>query len=138
MKLQVRFVILLIALLSFLFVIAAQDPPDFSNLEEVLVWILEGGGAMVLTGYVLAYGLENIEGWHKLSIKAKKFWPWVIAAVIAVVAKALLLYGILDYIPLWLQGMILTLLQWIFGQKAYKGIKEGGYAESTRINAGVG
>jgi hypothetical protein len=136
--LRLRLAILVIALTLFIFGMAFQGVPEFGSLEELLMWVLEGGGAMLLAGYVVAYLLENLAFWHNLPLFVKKFTPFVLAALIGLGAKAVLLGDLLSYIPASIQVLILMLVGWLFSQIAYKGIKEGGYAASTRRIAGNG
>lgn len=136
--LRLRLAILVIALALFVFGLAFQGVPEFGSLEEFLMWVLEGGGAMLLAGYVVAYLLENLAFWHTLPIFVKKFTPFVLAALIGLGAKAVLLGELLSYIPASIQVLILMLIGWLFSQIAYKGIKEGAYGESTRKIAGAG
>lgn len=133
--LRLRFVLLLIALVSMLFTVASlllQDVPEFGSLEELVVWIVSGGGAMILAGYVVAYGLENWTKWHTFPLFVKKFTPFVLAAIFSLIGRAILLADLLSYVPASIQVLILTLVAWLFSQLAYKGIKSGAYGESTR------
>ena len=133
--LKLRLILLIIALTSFLFVVAAQTAPDFGSLAEVLIWVIEGGGAMILAGFIVAYLLENLAFWHNLPVFVKKITPVVMAALLGVGAQSVLLGDLLSYIPPVIQSMMLMLVAWLFSQIAYKGIKEGGYGESTRVAA---
>ena len=130
--LRLRLVLLAIAFTLFIFGMAAQGTPEFGSLEELLLWVLQGGGAMVLAGFIVAYLLENFAFWHNLPTFIKKFTPWVLAALLGLGAKAVLLGDLLSYVPAILQSVILMFVAWLFSQIAYKGIKEGEYAESTR------
>ena len=133
--LRLRLIVLTIALIVFVFGPAFQDAPDFGSLEEFLMWVLEGGGAMLLAGYVVAYFLENLTFWHNLPLFVKKFTPWVLAALLSLGAKAVLLGDLLSYIPAIIQTVILTFIAWLFSQIAYSRLKEGGYADSTKAVA---
>jgi len=133
--LRLRLAMLVITFLAFVFGIAAQGVPEFGSLEEVLMWIIEGGGAMILAGYIVAYLLENLEFWHNLPAFVKKFTPFVLAALIGLGAKAIVLGDLLSYIPASIQVLVLMLIGWLFSQIAYKGIKEGVYGASTRAAA---
>ncbi len=130
--LKLRLVTLVIALISVLFIIAAQDPPEFGTLEEVIVWMIEGGGSMVLAGYIIAYVLENIQAWHNLPVVVKKLVPWALAGIIGFIGRTVLVADLLAYIPPIIQSVLLMLIGWLFSQIAYKGVKEGSYGESTR------
>ena len=134
--LRLRLVLLVIAFMLFIFGMAAQGVPEFGSLEEFLLWVFQGGGSMILSGFIVAYFLENLTFWHNLPIFVKKFTPWVLAALLGLGAQAVLLGNLLDYVPASFQVLILTLIAWLFSQIAYKGIKEGGYGASTRAAAG--
>ena len=129
---RLRLTLLILAFLSFLFLIAAQGVPDFGSLEEVMTWIISGGGAMILAGYIIAYLLENLTFWHNLPILIKKLAPFFFAGLIGFGARAILLGDLLAYVPPIVQSVILMLIAWIFSQIAYKGLKGTTYGASTR------
>lgn len=108
---------------------------DFESLEAVLVWIISGGGAMFLVGYVEAYLLENWAGWHKLSRGIKTFFPIIMASLLGVIAQSLLAFDVLEGIPPAIGMLVLTMVNWIASQKAYRGIKEGDYAAAAKLAA---
>lgn len=105
---------------------------DFVSLEALLVWIISGGGAMMLVGYVKAYLLENWAAWHNFPRWIKVLVPIALASVFGFGAEAIIGLELLAYIPASIQALILILINWLFGQFAYKGIKDGAYAESAR------
>lgn len=112
--------------------IMAQEIPDFGSIEEIFVWIATGGGATILVGYVMAYILENWPKWHELPRFVKTMFPIVLAALVGILAKGVLVGGLLEYIPPGIQVLILMMINWLFGQLAYRSIKEGEYASSAR------
>jgi fructose-specific phosphotransferase system IIC component len=105
-----------------LFMLAFQ-PDSFGTLEELLVWVVAGGGAMVLAGYFVAYFLENLAFWHTLPVWIKTVVPLVIAGVLGVVGSSLLSLDLLKIIPPGIQALILMLVNWVFSQRAYMGTK---------------
>jgi hypothetical protein len=105
---------------------------DFVSLEALLIWIISGGGAMVLVGYVMAFLLENWPAWHNFPRWVKVLVPIALAAVFGFGANGVLALELLDYIPVPIQTLILMLINWLFGQFAYRGIKDGAYAASAR------
>jgi fructose-specific phosphotransferase system IIC component len=104
----------------------------YSSLLEFFQWIFQGGGAMILAGFVVAYLLENLGWWHDLPHWVKLVVPIILAGVFGVLAESLVVVGLLDQIPPVVQSIVLMLINWLFSQLAYKGIKEGAYAESAR------
>lgn len=125
--------ILIIGLIwSALFLIAARALQEFGTLEEVLIWLAVGGGAMILFGYFEAYFLENWGFWHKLPVKVKLVVPLAVAAVLGFLAQAALTLDLPSAISPQFEAVILMLINWVFSQRAYKGIKEGAYAASSR------
>ncbi len=125
--------ILILSILILPFIVAFRLlQGDFESLEEVLVWIISGGGSMFLIGYVEAYLLENWAGWHKLSRGIKTFFPIIMAALLGVIAQSLLAFDVLEGVPPAIGMLLLTLVNWIASQKAYRGIKSGEYASAAK------
>jgi len=105
---------------------------EFGSLNALLTWIISGGGAMILVGYVMAYILENVPQWHGLPRVIKVLVPVALAGIFGFAAQSILALELLPYIPAEIQTLILILINWLFGQFAYKGIKDGAYAESAK------
>ncbi len=123
--------LILIASLA-LTVIAAVQPEEFGSLEELLVWIVGGGGAMILAGYVVAYFLENLAFWHDLPRTVKVLVPLALAGVFGFAAQSVLALELLPLMPPIVQSVLLMLINWLFSQRAYAGIKSGSYAAGAR------
>ena len=120
-------------MVGVLLVLAAQgDIPDFGTLEEFFIWVGTGAGAMVLTGLVMAYLLENFAWWHDLPRWLKLIAPIVLAAIFGALAQSVIVLDLLTFIPAPAQVVILMLIAWLFSQIGYRSIKEGNYAESAR------
>lgn len=116
-----------------LFVIAAQgEVPEFSTLEELLVWVGTGAGAMVLAGLVLAYLLENMTWWHGLPRLVKLAVPILLTTGFGALAQFVIVADLLTYIPPIAHTVILTLVGWLFSQLGYRAIKEGNYAAGAK------
>lgn len=127
-----RIFLVMIAVLG-LFVIAAQgEVPEFSTLEELLVWVGTGAGAMVLSGLVLAYLLENMTWWHGLPRLAKLAVPILLTTGFGALAQFVIVADLLTYIPPIAHTVILTLVGWLFSQLGYRAIKEGNYAARAK------
>ena len=105
---------------------------DFDSLEAVLIWIISGGGAMILVGYVEAFLLENWAGWHKFPRWVKTFFPIIMAALFGVIAQSLLAFEALDGISPTVGMLVLTMINWISSQKGYISAKKEGYASAAR------
>ncbi|NOR90903.1 MAG: hypothetical protein GQ524_11700 [Anaerolineales bacterium] len=106
----------------------------FENINELLLWVVSGGGAAILAGLVVAYGLENITAWHTLKPIYKKWIVLVLQAGFAFGAIVLLDLGALSGLPVWASGLILTMVGWLASQVGYARIKDGAYANSTRFS----
>jgi hypothetical protein len=126
-NLPVMFLMGLLVWLS-LFLMAFQ-PDSFGTLEELLVWVVTGGGAMILAGYFVAYFLENLAFWHTLPVAIKTIVPLAIAAVLGFVGSSLLSLDVLKIIPPNVQALVLMLVNWVFNQRAYVGIKDRQYGK---------
>ena len=126
-------IVLFLIMVFVLLVIAAQvDVPDFSTLEEFLVWIGTGAGSMVLAGLVMAYLLENFAWWHDLPRWVKLIAPIVLAAIFATLAQSVIVLDLLTFIPPPAQVLLLMMIMWLFSQIGYRSIKDGVYAASAR------
>ncbi|HLE03494.1 MAG TPA: hypothetical protein VI729_02625 [Anaerolineales bacterium] len=126
-NLPITFLLGLLVWLS-LFLMAFQ-PDSFGTLEELLVWVVTGGGAMILAGYFVAYFLENLAFWHTLPIWVKTVVPLAIAAVLGFVGSSLLSLDVLKIIPPNVQALVLMLVNWVFSQRAYMGTKGRQYGK---------
>ena len=127
------------ALLVFPFITAFRLlQGDFESLEGLLVWIIGGGGAMVLVGYVEAYLLENWAGWHTFPRWVKTFFPILMASLFGIIAQSLLEFDVLSGISPAVGAILLTAVNWLFSQKGYISAKKEGYANAARIAANDG
>lgn len=125
-----------IAILALLVIAAQGELPEFSTLEELLVWIGTGAGAMVLSGLTLAYLLENMTWWHGLPRLVKLAVPILLTSVFGGLAQYVIVADLLTYIPPIAHTVILTLVGWLFSQLGYRAIKEGDYAASAKPDEG--
>jgi len=126
MKVRMFLMLLVIASLSILLIAAGFRQDQFTDLDALLVWIISGGGAMVLAGYVVAYLLENIAFWHNLPVTVKVIVPIALAAAFGFLAQSVLALGLLPQIPANFQALILMAINWLFSQVAYSRIKGPG------------
>lgn len=62
---------------------------EFQDLQQFLTWIIAGGGALAISGWITSRFLERREWWQKLSSTAKELITYAIP-----VALSLLAYGI--------------------------------------------
>lgn len=130
-----RIVLSMIAIGTLLLIAARSfqgDVPEFNSLQELLLWIGTGGGAMVISGLVIAYFLENLAFWHNLPRSLKLVVPVVLTAIIGAVAQSVITLDLLTFVPPIVQTVLLMMVGWLFSQLGYRSIKEGNYAETAR------
>jgi hypothetical protein len=128
--LRLRISILFMVWMS-LFLMAFQTE-EFSTLEAVVVWLITQGGAMTLFGYIKAYLLENWPAWHDFPTWVKTLAPIVFAGLLGIIGQSLLDLGLLSYVPIYVQVILLAGINYFFGQRAYKGIKDSSYGATAR------
>ncbi len=129
-----RILILSILILPFIAAFTLLQG-DFDSLEAVLIWIISGGGAMMLVGYVEAFLLENWAGWHTFPRWVKTLFPIVMAALFGIIAQSLLAFDAIDGISPAVGAIILTGINWLFSQKGYISAKKADYAGAARLAA---
>lgn len=108
---------------------------EFGSLEAVLIWVVAGGGAMWLVGYVEAYLLENWAGWHTFPRWVKTFFPILMAPLFGIIAQSLLAFDVISGISPAVSALLLAAVNWLFSQKGYINAKKEGYASAARIAA---
>lgn len=128
-KLMIPLQLILVALVWVSLFLMAFQPDSFGTLEELLVWVVAGGGAMILAGYFVAYFLENLAFWHTLPVWIKTVVPLALAGLFGFVGSSLLSLDVLTLIPPSVQALILMLVNWVFGQRAYMGTKGKAYGK---------
>jgi len=107
----------------------------FADLPAFLMWVSVGGGAMVLSGYVMSYVLENWPTWHTLPLWLKTLAPILLSALFAVAAQSLLALDIPAAIPPIVSAVLLTMVNWLASQRAYVGIKDTTYSSRAHAKA---
>ena len=117
------------------FVGLLQELPNWGNLNEVLLWVVAGGAAIV-TNALLSFLAENFEFWHKFTKNLKLLVSLVVS--IAIGAGAYYLLSLPDVItfmqPYW--ALVVTIvLAWLSSQYAYLKAKNSGYAAKTQAQA---
>jgi hypothetical protein len=132
LRLMTIFLLILFTPLILAFAFLQELPDSFETLGDVLIWIFVGGGGMWLTGRVVAMLLENWAWWHTLPSSYKRIFVVIIAGVFAIAAESVYVSGLLDMIPPYVSMILLTMINWLFGQKQYVEIKEGAYGASAR------
>jgi hypothetical protein len=108
-------------------------PMEFGNLLEVLLWIVGGGGAMAIAGYVWSLLLENIPQWHELPRWLKTIIPIVIAGVLGMLANVVIALDATAFIPPPYDAILLMLVNWLFSQLP---IRRDELASGERYGAG--
>jgi len=109
---------------------------DFGTLVEVLTWLTTRGGAMVLAGYVVAYFFENMSWWHGLPRWVKIVVPILLAGIFSIAATSILALGLVNEVPPQYQALLLALINWLFGQIAYRGLREDSYGKTDKAPSG--
>ena len=107
----------------------------FLSMNDILVWIVLGGGAAIIFGLLSARFLENLVFWHNLPKWVKRIVPVIGAGLIGILAQSLIAVNIGQYIPEWVAAMIIAAVNLYYNQKEYGAIKDTGYAESARVEA---
>ena len=107
----------------------------FLSINDILIWIVLGGGAAIIFGLLSARFLENLVFWHNLPKWVKKIVPVIGAGLIGILAQSLIAVDIGQYIPEWVAAMIIAAVNLYYNQKEYGLIKDTSYAEGARIEA---
>lgn len=121
--------------LMFLFTALFQDLPNWGNFNEVLLFLVAGGSAIVVNA-LLAFLAENFQFWHKIAKNGKLLISLLLSVGIGAGAYYLLsLPDLITFIqPYW--ALIVTIvLAWLGSQFAYMKAKASGYAVKTRASA---
>lgn len=118
-------------ILLAIFLVAAQGQ-EFGSLEEILVWIITGGGAVALVAVIMAFLLENWPAWHNFPRWVKVGVPIFLAAFIGAFAEAVLELELLLFIPVAGRAFLLMLINYLFGQLGYMKLKATSYGSSAR------
>jgi hypothetical protein len=108
---------------------------DFGSLEEVLLWIIQGGGAAALVALFMAFILEVFPAWHNLPYWLKVSVPIVLAALVGAFAETILDLDLLAWIPDYVRAILLMIINWLVGQMGYLRAKRAGYATQAQLRA---
>ena len=127
-------IVILIGLLS-VFLIAALQPEDPSDLNQVLIWLAVGPGALFVAGNGLSYFLEIFPGWGSKILVSWR--PWIVLALtvgLAFGAKALLAYdGLVSQISPAFKMLFTVIAAWIGSQFAYARLKSSGMRAGRKL-----
>lgn len=112
-----------------------QELPNWGDVNEVLLWIVAGGAAIIVNA-LFSFLAENFEFWHKLTKNLKLLLSLVFS--IAIGAGAYYLLSLPDVItiiqPYW--ALLVTIvLAWVGSQFTYMKLKASGYAAKTQAQA---
>jgi len=121
--------------LAILAIAAVSNPvisADFTSLESLLVWVIAGGGSMILAGKCETYLLENWGKWHTMPYPVKVLFPIVMSGVLAVLAQSVLTLNLIESIPNGIEVVLLAALKWLSGQREYLSLKDTSYAHTAR------
>lgn len=108
-----------------------QELPNWGDLNQVLLWLVAGGSAVVVAA-LFSFLAENFEFWHKIPKNGKLIISLVLSILIG--AGAYYFLSLPDVItliqPYW--ALIVTIvLAWLGSQYAYMKAKNSGYAAKT-------
>ena len=117
-----------------MFSILAQLP-DWTQLNEVIIWLIGGGVAVVVAAF-FSFMAENFEFWHKIPKYGKLIISFVLSALIGFGAYYLLSFpDIITLIQPYWALFVTMLLAWLGSQVAYIYAKKSGYAAKTQAAA---
>lgn len=135
---RLNITLLVLAVLSLLLIAAQGEPPDLTDLDAVLIWLVTGG-SVVAVQYGLSLLVELFPTWHN--------WPVWIKFLLALVAPVALSFGanaLLGYpeviaglSPYW-TILVQAIMSWVAGQGALMRANHTGYnikAKSYHITA---
>ena len=112
-----------------------QELPNWKELNEVLMWLVAGGAAVIVNA-LFAFLAENFEFWHKLSKTVKLILSLLFSALIGAGAYYLLsLPEIITIIQPYWALLVTIILAWLGSQYAYIKAKTSGYAAKARSAA---
>ena len=112
-----------------------QELPNWGDLNQVLLWLVAGGSAVIVAA-LFSFLAENFEFWHKIPKNGKLVISLVLSILIG--AGAYYLLSLPDVItivqPYWAL-FVTMLLAWLGSQYAYMKAKDSGYATKTQASA---
>ena len=117
--------------ISSLFTLLFQALPDWKNFEEVLLWVVAGGAAIVVNAFFV-FLAENFPFWHKLNSNLKLLLSLVASILIGGGAYYLLsLPDIITFIQPYWAIFVTILLAWFSSQVVYLFAKKSNYANKA-------
>ena len=124
---------LLLALLLSSCAVAVGEPPDWTDLTSVLVWIATGFGAPCIVAAALSFLVENWDGWSKLAHNIKLFLPMLVSVILSVGAQLLLTKPeYIEFVQPWWTMVIGSVLTWLASQVSYMRVKQSRYGARFR------
>lgn len=118
-----------------MFISFLQELPNWGDLNQVLLWLI-GGGVAVVVAAVFSFLAENFEFWHKIPKYGKLIISFVLSMLIGAGAYYLLLLPeVITIIQPYWALFVMILLAWLGSQYAYIKAKNSGYAANTRAAA---
>lgn len=112
-----------------------QELPDWKDFNEVLLWIVAGGAAVVVNAF-FTFLAENFAWWHNLKSTVKLLISLVLSVLIGAGAYYLLsLPDIITFIQPYWAILVTIFLAWLGSQAAYLFAKSRGYAQKAIATA---
>jgi len=91
------------------------------NLEQVLDWLANGGGAVLAAAWAAAWLLEDWPAWHQLTSKGKKLAILTLAILLGLGGRALQLHPQLtELMRPYLDTCVIIIGAWLATQAAHK------------------
>ncbi len=115
----------------FLIGILLQALPDWSDLNEVLLWFVAGGSSIAVA-VLFSFLAENFVFWQNLSKNVKLILSLLFSIGIGAGAYyALSLPDVITVIQPYYALLVTMILAWLGSQVAYMKAKASGYAQRT-------
>ena len=93
--------------------------PHFDSLTQFLVWLASAPGALVASGFFVAYVLERFSVWHKLAHDLKSVVTIALAVGVSYLAKKYLTVDVVLGNP-ELNQLFNLVIYYLGNQVAYK------------------
>ena len=107
----------------------------FDTLQALLVWVIAGGGAIILANAVITLLFENWVWWHTAPDWFKKAVPIIFAGAFGIAAQLALSFDLGGLIPEPFATILLIFLGYLIQQITLAKADSAGYASSAKARA---